>query len=258
MRALPSFLASLWPSGRARRRAMGVLFALLLEALVLLVLLTFSPIFTRKHESTLIAFGIEQGKGEQNKASQREKAKQQPQKKQVKSKQPQQKQQPDMPKPLDDSALPPSIIRLSRNDFAASDISHMQHAAGGATSQQEADAETGESDSEIAHGHGPHGEILYRAEWYRHPTQTELSAYITDRMRGLEGTGIIECRTIPDFKVDDCQILDDSPPGSGFGYAVLQAAWQFRVRPPRVGGKLLVGKWVAIEIDYRVDRIRVR
>jgi protein TonB len=33
------------------------------------------------------------------------------------------------------------------------------------------------------------------------------------------------------------------------GYAIQEAAWQFRVKPPRVDGEYQVGTWVQIRID---------
>ena len=44
--------------------------------------------------------------------------------------------------------------------------------------------------------------------------------------------------------------MGESPMGSGFGRAVRLAAWQFLVLPPRVDGKVMVGSWVRIRIDY--------
>jgi periplasmic protein TonB len=67
---------------------------------------------------------------------------------------------------------------------------------------------------------------------------------------------LIACRTVPDFRVEDCQLLSESPAGSNIGRAVLAAAWQFRVRPARVGGRSQVGSWVRIRIDYTVTVVR--
>ena len=96
---------------------------------------------------------------------------------------------------------------------------------------------------------GPHGEPLYPAEWVREPTHAELATYLPPVVP-QDAFALIACRTVAGFRVEDCTELDQSPAGSGLSRAIRLAAWQFRVRPPRVGGKLEVGAWVSIRIDF--------
>jgi len=107
-------------------------------------------------------------------------------------------------------------------------------------------------DTPRVEGRGPRGEPLYAAAWYREPYDSELSGYLSTATG--PGWGLIACRTVPDFRVDDCVMLDEYPEGSKIARAVLAAAWQFRVRPPRLGGQSKVGEWVRIRIDYGIRR----
>jgi protein TonB len=104
-------------------------------------------------------------------------------------------------------------------------------------------------DSKVV-GTAPNGEPLYAATWYREPSDGELRGYLSTASG--PGWGLIACRTAPDYRVEDCVGLDEYPTGSQINRAVLAAAWQFQVRPPRRGGRLLVGSWVRIRIDYGI------
>ncbi|WP_293847043.1 hypothetical protein [Sphingopyxis sp.] len=101
-------------------------------------------------------------------------------------------------------------------------------------------------------GTAPNGEPLYAAAWYREPRDDELRGYLSTASG--PGWGLIACRTAPDYRVEDCVGLDEYPNGSQINRAVLAAAWAFRVRPPRLGGRPMVGSWVRIRIDYGIER----
>jgi protein TonB len=135
---------------------------------------------------------------------------------------------------------PTPWVEMSSAEMAASDISKLPAAGSGSA-----------GDSEVV-GKGPNGESLYAAEWAREPTDAEIGGYWP---RNTSGWGLVACKTIPNDRVQDCIELDQSPRGSHLASAVRQAAWQFRVRPPRKGGRAMIGAWVRIliEMDVRTE-----
>jgi len=103
-------------------------------------------------------------------------------------------------------------------------------------------------------GRGRSGQPLYAAQWVREPTDAEMSPYLPPGNH-VGGWADIACRTVDRFRVEDCEELGQSPPGSGLSRALREASFQFLVRPPRVGGRTLVGEWVRIHFDF-VERRR--
>lgn len=101
-------------------------------------------------------------------------------------------------------------------------------------------------------GTAPDGSPLYPARWYREPYDSEISGYLSTA-RG-PGWGMIVCRTVPDWKVEDCEIIGESPRGSGIARSTLAASWQFLVRPPWIDGEYKVGSWVRIRMTYGTGR----
>lgn len=105
------------------------------------------------------------------------------------------------------------------------------------------------SDDSQRVGTAPDGSPLYAARWYREPGQ-EFFGFFT---AASPGSGLMACRTIADFYVTDCVPLGDTP-GSMLNRSMLAGSGVLRVRPPRLGGRSLVGSWVRIRIDYSMRR----
>jgi protein TonB len=161
---------------------------------------------------------------------------------------------PPVPKPkIELPERPLQMIEVTRETFVASDIAKLGTAANGPQSGPQMAAGRGPGDSAIV-GTAPNGEPLYAAEWYREPTNQELSTYMPRRMPDGGGWGMVACRTAERYRVTDCVELGQAPSGSHLAGAVRQAAWQFLVRPPRVGGKPMIGEWVRIRITYNLER----
>lgn len=134
--------------------------------------------------------------------------------------------------------------------FDAGDIAALPKGEGKGVGSSKGDDRGEDSASAYGPGEGPGGRRLYNAEWFpRRPSNAELNGYL----RGPApdgGWALIACRTIPGYRVENCQILGESPVGSGLARSMREAAWQFRVRAPRVNGKEMIGEWVRIRIDF--------
>ncbi|GGO97562.1 hypothetical protein [Stakelama pacifica] len=253
---------------RFGQRFAGLVLALLVELLIALVLLTLGgPTLFKKDDgqASLSVFSVPDSSEDSEQADEAASAPAAPaqpvQKTETAEAQPTDAvpPPPDRPKPpplpVKNSTQP--WIELSKNDMAASDIEAKPSASppkAVATKKvygPVAPPGTGVgSDDTPQVGTAPNGEPLYAARWYREPYPDELRGFLSSA-RG-PGWGLIACKTAPDYRVEDCQIIDEYPQGSGIARAAQAAAFQFKVRPPRVGGKSQIGAWVRIRIDYGI------
>jgi len=245
---------------RARfgRRAVGIAAALALEALILLLLLTLGQTYAGPEESgpALTTFDARPD------APPTEEPEEEPS--EVSESRPAPSEQT-VAEPVEAEVAPspvpipvvvpqpstPAIIPLPRQQAPAAEAPRRPRAVlgpvqGPPAGPQDRGGGAG-ADTETV-GTAPDGSPLYAAAWYRKPYDDELAGYLSTATG--PGWGLIACKTAPEWRVEECVALDESPRGSSIARSVLAAAWQFKVRPPRVGGQSLVGSWVRIRIDY--------
>ena len=234
-------------------RALGIGLTLLIEALLLLLLLTLGPakqLGVEDGRTTVITFRAEQVAEE---AAERP-SPQPEQRAQERQQQPEpEAPRPPQPAPPAEPAAPPILpMRWELPPSAAIPRNPDPPAPSPRAPYGPADTRSAAFRDTERVGTAPNGEPLYAAAWYREPDGVAMRTYLSTA-RG-PGWGLIACRTAPDYRVEDCVALGEYPEGSQINRAVLAAAWEFRVRPPRLGGRLLVGSWVRIRIDYGLGR----
>lgn len=248
-----------WP--KLRERGGGLIFALGLNALLVLALLTLAPALDPekvdpRNPVTFEMAASPEPEAEKSPERTEKKKKEEaaaPEKKKVEK--PEEPRKP-VEKPVETPVEKPIVtlpvqpnmpfLQLDSAQMAAADIGKMPK-----KDDSQSAGTSGQGNSRVAAGpgEGPGGVQLFEAEWYRRPTPAELGGYMPPNAPA-GGWGLVACKTVENFRVENCQALGESPQGSGFARAVRLAAWQFLVRPPRVNGKVMVGSWVRIRIDY--------
>ena len=66
----------------------------------------------------------------------------------------------------------------------------------------------------------------------------------------LNGSARITCRIRLDARLEDCRVVDETPPGRGFGEAALAASGYFRFRPPTRDGRPVEGREVTVGVEF--------
>lgn len=227
----------------AGRRAVGLGLALVFEAILLWLLLGLGEKTALAPEEPPLLSTFDAGEVEEPPAPEEPEA--EPEQAAQPIAQPRPADRPDLPLPVPAPA-PPAIV-LPRDSGPTFDISNLPPAPASPAPARPVGppAPSGRNDTPRV-GTRPNGQPVYAAQWYREPTDQELAGY-RSTMHG-PGWGLIECRTAPEFRVEDCEFIDEYPAGSNIGRAWLQASWQFRVLPPRKGNRYLVGEWVRIRL----------
>lgn len=239
----------------AGRRTLAISLAVLITAILLFMLLSFGPekppAIKEEHVSMVSLSAAEM-------SDETSEPKQEPAKERTASPQPSAETvpptQPAEPLPPQAAEIkPPPLMPMPSEQPppSASPPAALRPPSGRVYGPPNTGGSPSSGDTEVV-GTAPNGEPLYAAAWYREPSNDELRGYLSTASG--PGWGLIACRTAPDYRVEDCVGLDEYPNGSQINRAVLAAAWQFRVRPPRRGGRLLVGSWVRIRIDYEIKR----
>lgn len=244
-----------WWRDRLGQRAIGAVLALAVEALlVVLFLWWLAPFERERREVAMSTFDVAAPpapEAAEDAASPAAAAAPQPE-------QPQPEPPPDKPPPQPTPPVevpPPAIVPLTPQQMAAADITRVAPPPAAPPAPRRVygpPAPPGRpraADSEVV-GTAPNGQPLYAASWYREPYPEELRGYLSTASG--PGWGLIACRTVPEWRVEDCEGLEEYPRGSNIMRSVLAAAWQFKVRPPTVGGKPQYGEWVRIRIDYGI------
>ncbi|WP_121115103.1 hypothetical protein [Croceibacterium ferulae] len=261
---------ALTPIGRLRQRfgdrAIGIAVAVAIELVLLLVLLTLGTGITRPGEpegTAITSFDVAPAPPAEE-PSPVEPAAEQPTQPAEQQPQVQEQEQPPAPRPtVADSAAPPRpVLILPRPDafrLPAPDSAPPAPPRPAAAPPAQVygppapPAGAGMPGDTERVGTAPNGEPMYAARWYREPTDNELAGYLSTA--NSPGYGLITCRVVTGYRVEECVGLSEQPQGSNLLRAVLAASWQFRVRPPRIGGKERFGEWVRIRITYSDRRI---
>lgn len=142
---------------------------------------------------------------------------------------------PELPAPIVPAPAPAIVVGVSPIDSATPGMGQGGQGTGTGTG-------TGA-------GSGP-GSGSTRARPIRFPSPAEKRSIHPRAARDRGGRGVIACRIRLDTRLEACRIVEESPPGLGFGQAALAAAAFHRFTPPTLNGVPQDGYEMTIGVDF--------
>ncbi len=94
--------------------------------------------------------------------------------------------------------------------------------------------------------------VITNPTWTRLPTAEDLARYYPPQatIAGVNGRAVMTCLVTAEGSVSDCQVVDETPPGLGFGGAAVAMAPLFRMTPRALDGEPVGGARVTIPIRF--------
>ena len=94
--------------------------------------------------------------------------------------------------------------------------------------------------------------------WLSRPSADDLHAVwpIEALRKGLGGKVLIGCQTTVEGFLDGCRVIEEWPPGTGFGQAALNLTHVFRMKPAMRGGEPVLSS-VTIPINFEAGAPRL-
>ncbi len=103
----------------------------------------------------------------------------------------------------------------------------------------------------------PPGEFV-PPDWLKKPTPQELAAFYPPEgySQGHNGKAVINCTVVETGLLEDCSVIEETPPGEGFGEAALKAAATIVMKPATLNGQA-VRQEVNIPIAFELPTVAV-